>query len=246
VTLGASTDTYDAMGQRVGPTWTGAWPDAERIDRALDPFRGDFLQQPPAYSAKKIDGERSYRLARRSRTTEGATAAAAPVVVAATLPPAVPVSTSVVRLEKNEGAQVTLDVACSSGFYVRSLAHDLGQRLGTGAHLTSLRRTASGGASLAEATPLTNLEGPDGESRAALAVVPLDRMLDAWHTVTLTAEGSERVGRGRDIGPEHTEMGFADPVTVGPIRLRSTDGRLLAIAEARTATGLLHPAIVLV
>lgn len=246
VTLGVSTDTYDAMGQQVGPIWSGAWPDAERIDRALDPFRGAFMQQPPAYSAKKIDGERSYRLARRSRTAEIPAEGAAPVVVAPKVPAAAPVSTSILRLERTEGAEVTLDIACSSGFYVRSLAHDLGQSLGTGAHLSSLRRTGSGGVGLADATPLTDLEGPDGEPRAASAVIPIERMLSDWHAVTLTAEGAERVGRGQDIGPEHADAGFADPATVGSIRLRSADGRLLAIAEAQTTTGLLHPAIVLI
>lgn len=246
VTLGVSTDTYDAMGQKQGPAWSGSWPDAGQIERALDRFRGPFLQQPPAYSAKKIEGERSYALARRTRSSEAATESATPDVVAPKLPQAVPVNTSLVQVQRIEGAEVTLEIACSPGFYVRALAHDLGQSLGTGAHLSGLRRTASGGASLQEATSLTELEGPGGEARAATAIIPLDRMLDAWHAVTLTAEGAGRIGRGQDIGPEHAQGGFADPAAVGPIRLRAGDGRLLAIAETRTASGLLHPAIVLV
>jgi tRNA pseudouridine(55) synthase len=67
VRLGTSTDTYDAEGTPVGATWTGPLPARETIEAALDAFRGTFLQQPPAYSAKKIDGERSYNIARGAR-----------------------------------------------------------------------------------------------------------------------------------------------------------------------------------
>ncbi len=93
---------------------------------------------------------------------------------------------------------VTLRVECSAGFYVRSLAHDLGARLGVGGHLAVLRRTASAGLTLADALPLEVAERrPDV---AIAAVVPLDRMLSNLASVVLTDEGVERATHGRDIG----------------------------------------------
>src|SRR5665213_2557754 len=130
VRFGVATDTYDADGTQVGARSTEPPPSHDAIERALDDFRGTFTQQPPAYSAKKIDGERSYKAARADRPT---------------LPD--PVSVTVHRLEfvRLDGDEATLRVDCSAGFYVRSLAHDLGIRLGVGAHLSALRRTVSAG-----------------------------------------------------------------------------------------------------
>src|SRR6266545_1337785 len=150
--LGYSTDTYDALGQSTSVAYEGTPPSRHRIDAALDAFRGTFLQRPPAFSAKKVEGQRSYRLARAERRSPSAEPAA---------PPLTPVSVTVPRLDILDVTDhlIRIDLICSSGFYVRSLAHDLGAALGVGAHLAALRRTEASGHTLAESMPLATLEG---------------------------------------------------------------------------------------
>src|SRR3982751_5194175 len=138
VRLGVATNTYDADGSPVGAAWTGAMPSRDAIDAALAAFRGVCLQRPPIYSAKKIDGERSYNIARASH----------PAQPAGPAPAAVSVTVHRLDLVGVNSEEVTLVVEASAGFYVRSLAHDLGQRLGTGAHLSALRRTQASGLTL--------------------------------------------------------------------------------------------------
>src|SRR5262249_43129889 len=165
VRFGFATDTADALGRPIGSVSAGPPPSRASIDRVLDAFRGTFLQQPPAFSAKKIGGKRSHRLARaRVRTA----AAAGPPHTSrdddpadrledpnpATLPDKVAVTAHAIDVISAEADCVTLRVDCSAGFYVRSLAHDLGQRLGVGAHLAGLRRTRAGDFTLAQALPL--------------------------------------------------------------------------------------------
>ena len=132
IRLGFATDTYDALGRPTTPVYGGPLPRFGQIEEALDKFRGTFDQQPPAFSAKKIAGRRSYRAAREQP-------AAAPVLPA-------PVAVEVTNLELIEAQAdlIRVNVACSSGFYVRSLAHDLGVALGVNAHLAELRRTKAG------------------------------------------------------------------------------------------------------
>jgi tRNA pseudouridine55 synthase len=231
IRLGMTTDTGDAQGTASGPTYQGVMPGREEIDRTLDAFRGTFLQQPPAYSAKKIAGRRSYRLARAASRSQAA--GAAPVV--APLPDPVSVTTQAIDLVAVGGDTVTVRVDCSAGFYVRALAHDLGARLGMGAHLLSLRRTRSGDATLDQAIALATVER---EPAAGIrAIVPLSRMLPWLSSVTLTREAVRDAVHGRDIPNADLHTGF--------VRLVDPAGDLVAIAAPATASGLLHPAVVL-
>src|SRR5438445_3246982 len=178
VRFGFATDTGDAQGRATGPSRTTALPSRSEIDTALDVFRGTFLQQPPAFSAKKIDGKRSHKLA-RARIRDARLEPSRSSGPGTPAPPALPAPVSVTahRLEivGVEADCVTLRVDCSAGFSVRSLAHDLGERLGVGAHLASLRRTRSGDFGLDRAIDLDTAERhPD---RAAAAVIPLADML---------------------------------------------------------------------
>jgi tRNA pseudouridine55 synthase len=271
VHLGVATDTNDAEGRAAGPSHRGPLPSREAIDRALDAFRGTFLQQPPAYSAKKIDGQRSYRLARlRARsqgqgsqllcTGDGApprpgTGADASPETARhgrrRFPDAVAVTTYRIDLVGVEEAKVTLRVECSAGFYVRALAHDLGEQLGIGAHLFSLRRTRSGDVMLDQALALEAIERDP--ACGIRAVIPLSRMLLGLSSVILTTEGVRRAVHGRDLGPGDTEKGvrplFAGDPEKGPysffVRLVDPAGELVAIAAPLEPSGLLHPAVVL-
>jgi tRNA pseudouridine55 synthase len=220
VHLGIATDTYDAEGAPVGGKWAGLLPARAAIERALDEFRGTFIQQPPAYSAKKIDGERSYRAARAGK---------------AVLPDPVEVTVHALEIVAVSGDEVTLRVTCSAGFYVRSLGHDLGARLGIGAHLSALRRTVSSGLTLEDATPLEFAER--GRDDAMDAMLPMESMLQDFTEVVLTDETLLRTLHGRDIS--------ASESVSGPVRLVDQLGQLVGIGEPTAVPGVLHPSVVL-
>ena len=121
-------------------------PDAAAVAAMLaDRFTGEFLQAPPAFSAKKVDGRRAYQTARRGGDPK--------------LEPR-PVRVHEIRLESYEWPMATISIECDKGFYVRSLARELGVALGTGGHCASIRRTAVGPFTIEEAVPLDDLPDP--------------------------------------------------------------------------------------
>jgi tRNA pseudouridine55 synthase len=244
--LGFATTTYDAQGKPVGSRYSGALPDRDTIDRALGAFRGTFMQKPPIYSAKKVGGHRSYEIARRVAETDD-------LPPAASLPQPVPVTAHSLEVDTIDGDRVRLRVECSPGFYVRSLAHDLGERLGTGAHLLDLRRTRSGDLTLQGAVTLEALEDPvAGRAVARSALVPLSQMLTTLPTVVLTPDGVRRAVHGRELRVEDASSGLAafeaagaTPSEAEGIRLLSPDGELVGIASRRNEPRALHPLVVL-
>jgi tRNA pseudouridine55 synthase len=135
---------------------------------------------------------------------------------------------------------VRLRVRCSAGFYVRSLAHDLGRALGTGAHLLELRRVEAAGAGLDAAVALQDLERAEDWEWLTQSIIPMERILPGLPKVTLTAEGLARIRVGRDIGPGEAVGGF-----LGAVCLLNPAGHLVAVAQPAAAAGLLHPAVVL-
>ncbi|MBI3401782.1 MAG: tRNA pseudouridine(55) synthase TruB [Acidobacteria bacterium] len=256
VRLGAATDTGDAQGTPVGPVSPGPWPSRDAIDAALDAFRGTFLQQPPAFSAKFIDGIRSYTLARQARRSDrGRTRVGPgsdPVAVSASLPAPTQVTVGLLEITSVDADRVSLRLECSAGFYVRALAQDLGARLGVGAHLVALRRTRSGDFSLDAAIALDTAER---DPAATLRhVIPPADMLPHLARVVLTPEGVRHARNGRNLGPADLEKRDGDffqrrspekiPVPV-LIRLLDSGGDLVGIAEPMAALGLLHPSLIL-
>jgi tRNA pseudouridine55 synthase len=244
--LGIATTTYDAQGKPVGSRYSGPLPDRDTIDRALGAFRGTFMQKPPIYSAKKVGGHRSYEIARRVAETDDRQPAVP-------LPQPVQVTAHKIDIDGIDADRVTLSVECSPGFYVRSLAHDLGAELGTGAHLLNLRRTRAGDLTLQGAVTLEALEDP--ATRRAVtdkAFVPLSQMLTTFPTVVLTPDGVRRAVHGRELRGEDAESGlavFEEARLVSSeseaIRLMSPDGELVGIASRRNEPGVLHPLVVL-
>jgi tRNA pseudouridine55 synthase len=231
VRLGLATDTYDAA-QLSGPTAEApAGIGADAIEAALQEFRGTYTQVPPAYSAKKINGVAAYKLARRN----------APVQ-----PRAVSVTVHRLTLLSYANGLAQLRVHCSAGFYVRSLAHDVGTRLGCGAHLESLRRVRAGSFDESAAVPLGEVEseGPDASRR----LVPLSLLLPHLPGVILNERGVRRASHGNDVTSADlaaSESSETAPETEDRWRLLDGAGTLLGIAE-RNPAGLLHPVIVLV
>ena len=249
VRLGVATDTHDALGEPTAVTGPDRLPTPDLIARALEEFRGTFLQRPPLYSAKKIAGRRSYEIA-RAVTALAVDAPPAPPAVA---PAAVSVTVHSLEIVGIGDNRVTLTLDCSAGFYVRSLAHELGERLGIGAHLAALRRTASAGFTLADALPLQ--DAVRDPSRARGEVISIDRLLSGLPSAVLTDEGRRRVAQGRDVGPADLDEAFGvvfgaegDGASGTPATIRLVDrqGQLVGIGEPAGTSGLLHPSVVLV
>ena len=234
IRLGLETDSYDLTGQPVGEPYTGPPPDHETVERALATFRGTFLQQPPMFSAKKIGGVRSHRLARRQRAG-GTTGESAPQPVS--------VNVSDLQLVAAGARDVELTLTCSAGFYVRSLAHDLGQLLGTGAHLAALRRTRAGDLRVEDSMPLDTVlrDAP----AAAAAIVPMSRMLTALPAAALSEDGTRRARHGQSLGPGDL-CAPLPPGAAGYTRLIDRAGELVGVAEPSGSADALHPVVILV
>jgi tRNA pseudouridine55 synthase len=223
VRFGFATSTYDAQGTPQGPISETA-VNPSRLEAALVGFRGEIRQVPPAVSAKHVGGKRAYALARAD--------------VAVALEP-VTVSVHELHLLDCDGAQARLRVTASAGFYVRSLAHDLGQTLGCGAHLTALRRTRSGAFGLDGAVSAETLATAPEAVRAH--VHPMASLLPDVPPVTVTADGWSRLKHGRELTPSDVAGPF--PAPGRRCRLVDAAGALLAVGEVRG--GFLHPIVVL-
>ena len=224
IRFGFSTDTYDRSGE---PTSAISDPqvDASHLACLLGRFRGEIIQAPPPVSAKKVGGVRAYTLARKQKPVE--------------LEP-VPVQIYDLTLLEVRGSEARIRADCSGGTYLRSIAHDLGQALGFGAHLRELRRLASGEFTLAQARTLGVLQQLASESRLAEALVPAAYMLPDFPTIYVEAsvEGHIRQGRNFPVSPFRVrqESRFVKAV--------SSNGELIAIGEAKLPN-LYHPVVVL-
>jgi len=199
------------------------------VSRAVESLRGDYLQVPPAFSAKKVDGRRAYEQARRAE----------PVALA----PA-PVRVSRADIADVTGAQARISITCSAGFYVRSFAHALGELLGTGACLEALRRTRSGDFTLDAALALDAIQDA---GRVEAALVTMDRLLPRFPAVQVTPQGRRFVHHGRELRPGDFEpIGGSAPRNPPYVRILDDRGVLLALGTAGHSPGSLHPAVVLV
>jgi len=220
VRLGQTTTTYDADGQVVAES--SHWPEHSALEAALAGFRGPQLQRPPPYSAIKRGGQKAYELARRGEAVE-----------------LEPRSVTIHSLELVgwQPPECELEVSCSAGTYIRSLAHDLGQVLGCGAHLLGLRRTASGAFQVGEAVPLSELKMAFAEGAAAWKryLLPADSALADWPAVNLLLEEVEHVRHGRAV-----PLGEA-PAAGGWARAYSPTGEFMAVLRADTTAHVWRP-----
>ncbi len=189
VTLGAATDTYDAEGQTVSSGGQTDFTLAE-IESVLTAFRGRFEQVPPMYSALKKDGQPLYKLARRGKTVERRGR---------------PVEVYELKLLDWATPSLTIEASCSPGTYIRSLAHDLGQRLGCGGYLEALVRLGSGQFSLETAVSLERLEEAFQHGQEAMYLMPLDEALLDLPAMIVGAKERQRIVNGQAVEypPQH-------------------------------------------
>ena len=223
ITLGETSNTYDAEGEIV---ITGVpLPASEVILAALDEFRGKFLQTPPPVSAKKIKGVPAYKLARQNIEVE-----------------LKPVEVEVKQLDVHSlhGNKLTILVSCTAGTYIRSIAHDIGQRLGCGALLSCLRRTRAGDYSVEQSRTLDVLATLSAENRLSDALIPIAQMLPEIPAEHFDAVGETHIRQGR----EFRTSPFVVPPGAPLVKALSRSGDLIAIGELKIPN-LYHPGTVL-
>ncbi len=208
IRLGGSTDTFDAEGL-VTPTKDPVNVTEAQFEEALQTFVGEIEQTPPPYSAVKVQGRKAYEMAREGEEVELA-----------------PRKITVHHLEVLEWAppEVVIDVHCSSGTYVRSLANDLGVMLGCGAYLVGLRRTKSGRFSLRDSVPLRKLQEAFTAGNWYQYLIPAAEALGDWPAVELNPDEVEGVRHG------HRVKVVGEP-TETKVRGVSTQGELVALME---------------
>jgi len=208
IRLGGSTDTFDAEG-KVTLSKDPLNVTEEQFDKALQTFVGEIEQTPPPYSAVKVQGRKAYEMAREGEEVELA-----------------PRKITVHHLEVLEWAppEVVIDVHCSSGTYVRSLANDLGVMLGCSAYLVGLRRTKSGRFSLRDSVPLRKLQEAFTAGNWYQYLIPAAEALGDWPAVELNPDEVEGVRHG------HRVKVVGEP-TETKVRGVSTQGELVALME---------------
>ena len=188
IRFGVATDTYDASGKAVteAPAEAVAALDLAAVAEAMRGFQGEIQQQPPPYSAKKVQGVKYYELARRGEEV-----------------PSEPKEVTVYEfapLGEIADGRLRFRLSCSSGTYARGLAHDLGAALGVGGHLAELRRTRIGGFRVEDALPLTRLEElmQAGEPLGT-AWVPFDQIPLPFGEVTADPQQENRISHGQTV-----------------------------------------------
>lgn len=219
--FGITTDTYDAEGE-VTSSRDASGVREEDVRQVLPEFIGDIEQKPPLYSALKVAGKPLYRYAR-----EGADVEVQPRRV----------HIDSIELLTFGGTEAEIEVRCGKGTYIRSLAHDVGERLRCGAHLAELRRTESGGFRIDDAFSPRELESLVADERLEDAVLAPDRALERRPAAIFASPHVEDVRRGRDVemaGPEGVEI----------CRAYSIRGEFLGVLK-HAGRGVWHPEKVL-
>ncbi|MBR0160633.1 MAG: tRNA pseudouridine(55) synthase TruB [Oscillospiraceae bacterium] len=203
--LGLSTDTQDTSGT-VLHSVPQQVKEAE-LSSALLSFQGTIQQVPPMYSAVKVNGERLYRLARKGETVERAPRT---------------VTVDRIRICGRDGEDWMLDVSCSKGTYIRTLCHDIGETLGCGGCMSSLRRLEAGLFKVENALTLEQIQEAASAGAVEQLLLPADSLFLDRRALVLNAGDEKRVRNG---GP------FRSGEPDGPVRLYSASGEFLAIAE---------------
>jgi tRNA pseudouridine55 synthase len=217
IRLGQATNTDDAEGQVIATS--DIRPDDATIKEALHGFVGDVMQVPPRFSAVKIDGERAYKLARDDADFE---IAARPLWVE-----------ELVMTDRPDSDHVVLEMTCGKGGYVRSIARDLGEKLGCYAHVVTLRRLWSGPFEATDGLTLDQIDALARTPALDAHILPLETGLADLPELRCTPEGAARLRNG------NPGMVLASDVDYGEEAWASLDGRAIAVGHYKA--GELHP-----
>jgi tRNA pseudouridine55 synthase len=216
IRFGSATETYDAEGEVLHQT--GNAPSRKEIEDILPDFLGEISQVPPPYSAIKVSGSKAYELAREGKDVE--------------LDPR-QVTIYDLKFSNYKAPDLALEIECSAGTYIRSIAHDLGERLSTGAHLAALRRVKAGPFTIDDAIPFPKLEVGFMVGKWERYIIPAVDALPEFPIVKVTQDDLDHVKHGHRIP--------AEPGSSGLARAVSHDGELIAILEVVEDGKLWHP-----
>lgn len=237
IRLGLATDTYDATGRPLSSPCEH-FPNEKELVRAMAQLSGAIEQLPPPYSAKKIEGRPLYKWAREKK----------PITMRSQR-----VTVYAFRLVRYSPPQLEVEVECSSGTYIRSLAHDLGLSLGCGAHLSSLRRTRVGPFKLADALSLEKIQEWADHQKVQALVRPMESLLEEWPKLILNRQAEKGLRKGHPILAEQVaevEKGEkvlpTYPDSSEPLfRLFSGEGKFLGFARLNQEKRFLLPILIL-
>lgn len=220
VSFGARSTTDDLDGVL---TPTGSAPTRAQVEEALTSFRGEIEQVPPDYSAVRVAGRKAYELARHGEKPE-----------------LTPRRVTIHRFELTDWDDTdptrpvaSVEVRCSAGTYIRALARDLGEQLGSGAHLAALTRTASGPFTLDQARPVEEVRSALAAGRAAELLLPMDTGLESYPVLTVGEQDVTSLARGQQLRRDR------DTIAEGLVRVMDESGKLVAMARA--TGGLIKP-----
>ena len=228
VQFGFETDTGDLTGSRESRVESRESVSVDEIERVLKDFRGEIEQTPPMYSAKKVDGKKLYELARKGIEIERK-----------------PVKVTIYKLEilnlKSETWNLKLRVVCSAGTYIRTLAQDIGRKLGIGAHLGELRRTKAGKFDIEKAVTLEDLEKIVAAGKLGEILILMNEAVSHLPEIRLSAEEINRVKNGRTLKMESAEIADGNFC-----RMTDKDAQLIAVGFYDAAEKIVQPKLVLV
>lgn len=232
VQFGFETDTGDRTGKLRITNYELRDISVEDVENVLPDFRGEILQKPPMYSAKKIEGKKLYELARKGVEIERK-----------------PVKVKIYELEIIENAQrsalsaehMALRVVCSAGTYIRTLAEDIGKKIGIGAHLAELRRTGAGKFDLSKAVTIEELEKTVSENKLDKIIISMNESLSHLPQIRLSEDEIAKTRNGLKLKKNDFEAEDNQPV-----RMTDAQENLVAVGFYNQREKVIQPKIVLV
>lgn len=231
IRFGQATDTYDAEGQPLSPPSSNL-PTEKELKEMIKSFEGEIEQVPPPFSAKKYKGKPLYKLARKGQSV-----------------PLKPIKVKIYEFKIIEynPPNLIFKITCSSGTYIRSIAHDLGQKAGCGAYLAELVRLAIGPFCLEKAFSLVQIEEAYKKNQLELILLPLEKILDNLPKAILSERIPWPLVKGKTIPPQAIKT-LIPPVEKSStqeeeniIRLFSYEGRFLGLARPASRPGYILP-----
>ena len=222
--LGVVTDTQDMTGTVLSRS-DQELPGEAQIEDAVLSFEGGYDQLPPMYSAKQVNGKRLYELAREGKEIARSK---------------VPVVITNLRITSIDLPEVTILVTCSKGTYIRTLCHDIGQKLGCGGTMQALERVSAGGFSIEHAIPLGRIEALASENRVQEFVTPCENLFsDCARVAAPSALVQKKLLNGNALTPE--ELAIPSGQDSERIRLCTVDGTFVAVYRFDSQRNLYRP-----
>lgn len=222
--LGIVTDTQDISGKVLEEREVHV--SKEAVEEAVFSFAGDQLQVPPMYSALKVNGKKLYELAREGKEVERA---------------ARPITIYEIEILEENMPEFTIRVSCSKGTYIRTLCHDIGQKLGCGAVMVSLKRTKAGNFDIEGAYTLSQLQELSDEEKLSEVLVPVEKVFENLPAVTVREDAVKALLNGNQLRKEEIQNVTKEAVMAEGVRVYSHEQKFYGIYRYESARKLFCP-----